>query len=156
MKFFIDKNVKKINGDLYYLEYEYSFDFEPRQAADSMLSFVYLTLDFDLETKLARQLTGYHHNSLWISKKLIAPRAVEGGLLFEDCENFLIPGVAREYRPANEWQTFFDRELSLVCFGDCTVTDSTECVEIAGGIIVALENHGIKALWLKPIIQSEP
>ncbi len=156
MRFTIDSNVEKVSGKLYYLEYEYSFNFKPLQPVDSTVALAYLSLDFDSETKLARQLWGYHLNILWKDKNLTPPPSIEGGLLFEDYEDYLQPGVGTRLIEPGDWETYFDENLSLVCFGDSIITDSTECVEFADGIIVALENHSIKALWLKPIIKKEP
>lgn len=155
MKFIIDPNTRKVFGTLFYMpDGGYAFDFEPPQPIDISLEFGYLLLEFDSESGLAKQLGGYHPHLGWINKKLTTPKAIEGGLILINAKKFLQPpGVALSIIEDSQWNTYFDKETSWVCFGDFATNDTDTAVEFANGIIAVLHDHQIKALWMKPVFK---
>lgn len=148
MKFKIDNNRKKLEGQPIYLKDEYSFDFEPTENVDISLLVGYLTLGIDSETMQVRQVYGYNPNSSWTEKSLLLPLSTPGALILEgDIE----PGVSKRLVDSNSWSSYYDRKSGWICIGSYELTANDKVVEFANETIAVVENGYLKSLWINPL-----
>jgi hypothetical protein len=141
------------HGQLFYKEDEWSIYFEADsnlEDADCSILVVNLNIDFDLSTKRAGAIWGYHPHSMWIQKKVLIPQYFSGSLLLLD-ELMEVQDV-RRLEGSLEWKTYYDRETGWLCIGDYVHHKGDVIVEFLTNTLAALSKKGeLKALWLKPI-----
>jgi hypothetical protein len=140
-------------GQLFYKEDEQSMNFEadsdPR-GADCSILVVNLNIDFDLSTKRAQNIWGYHPYTMWIQKRLPMPRYFSGSLLLLD-ESISIQDVER-LEGSLAWKTYYDSAMGWLCVGDHEYHEGDVTVEFLTNTLATLNKQGeLKALWLKPI-----
>jgi hypothetical protein len=158
IQFLIDPKIKKISGKLFYIPNDHAFDFEPLQVIDITLVFDYLQLEFDSDSKLAKQIWGFNPYEGWINKKLTVPQICEGGLLIKNQQDieFAIeaPGVGITIIGHNQWNTYYDKDSGWICFGDFNTSKTDSAVEFANGIVAVVAHNMSKTLWFKPIFEQ--
>lgn len=150
--FKVNSTGAKIQGQLVYTKREYSFDFKPARAADIILMIGYLNLGIDSETMLAQQVWGYNPYTAWSEKKLSVPNSLVGELCLE--KEFQA-GSSKKLVENEQWASSYDTTTGWICIGDDRLSQNDIAIEFATNTIISLIDGRIKAIWLKPVFDSE-
>ncbi|WP_409069165.1 hypothetical protein ACFLKB_04855 [Clostridium sp. FAM 1755] len=147
MIFKVKEHVQINEGEVVYSKEDLSFDFRPIQNSDCTILIGYINITFSSETKLACQVWGYNPTNTWVSRELIKPKSIKGGLYLEDR---IEAGENIRLIDAGVWTTYFDKNSGMVCIGNNKIEDNDFAVEFAKNIIAVINQNMLKAIWLKP------
>jgi hypothetical protein len=140
-------------GRLVYIRDDWSISFEAdTDAGDAYCSIlvVNLNVDFDLSTKRANNIWGYHPHTGWIPQKLYIPQHFPGSLFL--LGDFMLFQDINRIEDSLKWKTYYDSEIGWLCVGDYIQHEGDIIVEFLTDTLAALNKKGeLKALWLKPV-----
>lgn len=138
-----------IEGTLIYRKEDHSFDFEPMRSSDFTILIGYLNITFNSHTRAARQIWGLNSYDSWQHKTLQKPVSFKGDLLL-DASIKIESGEAERIIEVDTWSTFYDKQSGWICIGHPEYHLAEIAIEFASSTIAILENHTLKAIWLKP------
>ncbi|WP_157736662.1 hypothetical protein [Actinoalloteichus hoggarensis] len=139
---------------------EYGFRFAPSDkswvlglaGSEGMTSFNADTLMvvFGIESRRVLYVSGYFPMEGWDREELQFPLG-SPGVVFVEADD-PVPGVSIPVE-ADEWRARFDSKENVFCFGGIAGA-STRYVEVATGVMLAIENRELVEVWLKPSFVS--
>lgn len=140
-------------GRLVYVARDWAIDFETegeeQGSRDGTILVRDLNIDFDLHTKEALTIWGYHPHTRWKRATLRVPYAFPGNLLLEEKRGLL--EIVR--LPESEaWQSQYDAKTRWLCVGDPQLEDEDQAVEFLTNAIAVIKRTDLKAIWLKPVL----
>ena len=138
-----------LSGKAQYIKNENSFFYEPWNDVNFsiLIRNGYNSLDVNLQTKKALQLTGLNPQMNWIRKNLIVPKAQPGNLFILPDQNYQT-GTGIQY--ATNWQTYFNPDTGWICIGNPNDFCEDSAVLFANNTIAMIENNNINSIWIKP------
>ncbi len=149
MNFTTNKKNIRLNGQLFYLEDEHSFDYKPYTNADIVILVGFLNLGFDSETMRAKSVFGYSNSRGWKKINLDVPTYSSGELILNHYKSS-VSGVSKRIRGSEKWETFYDEKKGWICIGNCEIISDVDSVEFLKDSVVVCKSGEIVSLWLKP------
>jgi len=146
--FTFTKRISRFNGELLYIERDYSLLYRPhdKNANISIMIGGYTSLDTICETGLITHISGLNPKHIWIPTIAQMPRGVLGNLLVH-FDNPPLKGTGIDYNRG--WKTFHNLNNNCICVGDCVTVEGDDCVEFANGIVAVLRKNQLVSLWAK-------
>jgi len=133
-------------GELLYIQDESSLMYYPwnTNANVSIMCGAYTGLDTICETGLIVQLSGLSPKSVWLPMKLKMPQAIKGNLTVH-FDSPPMKGTAVDYD--RNWKTYYNKNESCICVGECHILDSDICIEFTSNVVAVLRNSQLVAIW---------
>lgn len=142
------------NGSIQYYADEYSFNSVPTLPSMPAVLIQNLNLTFDIPSRSANDIWGYHNYTQWKKAELKSPASVDGRLILtSEIEYDGIYSIER----ADEWETHYDPQTGWVCIGgletqsyDAFTDKFNGCVEFYPNVIAAIKSGECNAVWMRP------
>ena len=107
-------------------------------------------LNFDYETLEVNGFSGMAPYSIWKSKRLTMPQAIEGSIKIDMQEFNKIRKLTLKI--LNQVDSYYDKKSGIFMIGDTHKTTLDENIKISENVIVSLYDNEIKAVY----VQLEP
>ena len=148
--------LKYPNGCIQYIINEYSFNSYPILPSLPSIMIQNINICFDIQTKCANDIWGYHNYNVWNNTTLTVPDFVRGKLILTlDIKDDDVYRIER----ANKWKTFYDLQSGWICIGNlytgickAYIDKDNGCIEFYPNVIAIICNSELEAIWIKPTI----
>ena len=146
-KFYYKITPQIYEGEIKYIDNEYSFDFFPYRNSDIYILLNYITISIESSTMEAKYIWGFSPKTNWIEKRLTIPKHQKGKLILEENDQ-IEAGMSYRY-DMEEKKEYFDSETKIYCIGNYEIEKGDICIEFATNIIATIKpNNELKNIYV--------
>jgi len=147
-------NSEVIDGELFYREREFSFDFVARAGAvdwvgGASLLIGTLSLELDPDTGRLLYVWGLHPHTHW-REATLEPGIFTSGTVYADRSGGFTPGVSVQIAAVSEWETLCDPESGWLALKPRSVVQDDARIRVASSTAVGVSAGVLTSVWLHP------